>query len=163
MEEIKKSYHSLRMWNEPNKVAGMCGFETVNRTVLVLHTRLWPSRDLRGLHMLNVLLPHNHRDIWRSEILHNRHVIPGCKLAFFRIYFCFFFALFKKSHNLYVTNCEKIVHLVIQRFEIHSTVNLKIVNINDVSYKLFNNVSIYNIIRDKLFENNDMLSSILNE
>jgi hypothetical protein len=53
--------------------------------------------------------------------------------------------------------------LVIERFEIHSTVNLRIVNINDVSYKLFNNVSIYDIIRDKLFENNDMLSSILNE
>jgi hypothetical protein len=32
-----------------------------------------------------------------------------------------------------------------------------------VSYKLFNNVSIFDIIRDKLFENNDMLSSILNE
>ena len=41
--------------------------------------------------------------------------------------------------------------------------NLRIVNINDVSYKLFNKVSIYDIIRDKLFENNDMLSSILNE
>jgi hypothetical protein len=53
--------------------------------------------------------------------------------------------------------------LVIERFEIHSTVNLRIVNINDVSYKLFNKVSIYDIIRDKLFENNDMLSSILNE
>jgi len=53
--------------------------------------------------------------------------------------------------------------LVIKRFEIHSTVNLRIVNINDVSYKLFNKVSIYDIIRDKLFENNDMLSSILNE
>jgi hypothetical protein len=53
--------------------------------------------------------------------------------------------------------------LVIERFDIHSTVNLRIVNINDVSYKLFNNVSIFDIIRDKLFENNDMLSSILNE
>jgi hypothetical protein len=53
--------------------------------------------------------------------------------------------------------------LVIERFEIHSTVNLRIVNINDVSYKLFNKVSIYDIIRDKLFKNNDMLSSILNE
>jgi hypothetical protein len=53
--------------------------------------------------------------------------------------------------------------LVIERFDIHSTVNLRIVNINDVSYKLFNNVSIFDIIKDKLFENNDMLSSILNE
>jgi hypothetical protein len=35
-----------------------------------------------------------------------------------------------------------------------------IVNINDISCEKFNNVSVYDIIRDKLFENNDMLSSI---
>jgi hypothetical protein len=36
-----------------------------------------------------------------------------------------------------------------------------IVNIDVVTCEEFNNVLVYNIIRDKLFENNDMLSSIL--
>ena len=35
------------------------------------------------------------------------------------------------------------------------------VNIENIAYKEFNNVLVYNIIRDKLFENNDMLSSML--
>jgi hypothetical protein len=39
-------------------------------------------------------------------------------------------------------------------------VNFGTVNIDDVAYKEFNNVSVYDIIRDKLFKNN-MLSSIL--
>jgi hypothetical protein len=38
-----------------------------------------------------------------------------------------------------------------------------IVKIDDVAHKKFNNISVYNIIRDQLFENNDMLSSILTE
>jgi hypothetical protein len=38
-----------------------------------------------------------------------------------------------------------------------------IVNIDDVAYEKFNNVSIYDIIKDKLFENKDMLKSILTE
>ena len=37
------------------------------------------------------------------------------------------------------------------------------INIDDVSYEEFNNVSIYDIIKDKLLKNNDMLSSILTE
>jgi hypothetical protein len=36
-----------------------------------------------------------------------------------------------------------------------------IVNIDVVTCKEFNNVLVYNIIRDQLFENNDMLSSML--
>jgi hypothetical protein len=41
--------------------------------------------------------------------------------------------------------------------------SFRTINIDDIAYKEFNNVSIYDIIRDKLFKNNDMLSSILNE
>jgi hypothetical protein len=42
-------------------------------------------------------------------------------------------------------------------------VSLGTINIDDVSYEEFNNVSIYDIIKDKLLKNNDMLSSILTE
>jgi hypothetical protein len=42
-------------------------------------------------------------------------------------------------------------------------VSLEIVNIDDVAYEKFNNISVYDIIRDKLFKNNDILSSILTE
>ena len=41
--------------------------------------------------------------------------------------------------------------------------SLGTINIDDVSYEEFNNVSIYDIIKDKLLKNNDMLSSILTE
>jgi hypothetical protein len=34
------------------------------------------------------------------------------------------------------------------------------INIHVVAYEKFNNVSVYDIIKDKLLENNDMLSSI---
>jgi hypothetical protein len=53
----------------------------------------------------------------------------------------------------------KIVHLVIERFRIQSAVSFRIINIDDVVY----NVSVDDIIRDKLLKNNDMLSSILIE
>ena len=36
-----------------------------------------------------------------------------------------------------------------------------ILKINDVAYKELNNLSVYDIIRDKLFESNDMPSIIL--
>ena len=55
-------------------------------------------------------------------------------------------------------NHVKIVHIIIKRFEIQSVVSFRMVNI---AYKEFNNVSFYDILRDKLFENNNMLSSIL--
>jgi hypothetical protein len=42
-------------------------------------------------------------------------------------------------------------------------VSFEIVTIDDVAYKEFNNVLVYDIIIDKLFKNNDMLSSILTE
>jgi hypothetical protein len=42
-------------------------------------------------------------------------------------------------------------------------VSLETVNIDDVAYEKFNNLSVYDIIRDKLFKNNDILSSILTE
>jgi len=57
----------------------------------------------------------------------------------------------------------KIIYFIIERFEIHSAVSLRTINIDDVAFKKFNNVSFYDIIRDKLFKNNDMLSSILIE
>jgi len=40
-------------------------------------------------------------------------------------------------------------------------VSFGILKINDVAYKEFNNLLVYDIIRDKLFESNDMLSIIL--
>jgi hypothetical protein len=40
-------------------------------------------------------------------------------------------------------------------------VSFGILKIDDVAYKEFNNLSVYDIIRDKLFESNDMLSIIL--
>ena len=52
---------------------------------------------------------------------------------------------------------------MIERFGIQSVMSLGIVNIDDVAYKELNNVSVYVIIRDKLVENNDMLSNILTE
>jgi hypothetical protein len=57
----------------------------------------------------------------------------------------------------------KIVHFAIKRFGIQSTVSFGTINIKDVAYEKLKNVSVYNIIRDKLFKNNDMLSSILTE
>ena len=54
----------------------------------------------------------------------------------------------------------KIVHLVIKRFWIQLVVSFATINIDDVTCKEFNNVSVYDITRDKIFENNDMLSSI---
>jgi hypothetical protein len=57
----------------------------------------------------------------------------------------------------------KIVHFVIEKFDIQSTMNFRKIKIDDVSYIEFNNVSFYDIIRDKLVENKDMLSSILTE
>jgi hypothetical protein len=42
-------------------------------------------------------------------------------------------------------------------------VSFRTVNIDDVVNEKFNNISVYNIIRDKLFENNDMLNSIPTE
>ena len=38
-----------------------------------------------------------------------------------------------------------------------------IVNIDVVASEEFNNILVYDIIRDRLFENNDMISSILIE
>jgi hypothetical protein len=40
-------------------------------------------------------------------------------------------------------------------------VSFMTINIDDVAYKEFNNISVYDIIIDKLFENNNILSSIL--
>jgi hypothetical protein len=42
-------------------------------------------------------------------------------------------------------------------------VSFEMVTIDDVAYKEFNNVLVYDIIIDKLFKNNVMLSSILTE
>ena len=59
-----------------------------------------------------------------------------------------------------VLNHMKIVHPVIKRFEIQLAVSFRTVNINNIACEEFNNVSVYDIIRDKLFENNDMLRSL---
>jgi hypothetical protein len=46
----------------------------------------------------------------------------------------------------------KIIHLIIERFGIQSVVSLGIINIDDVAFEKFNNVSFYDIIRDKLLK-----------
>ena len=55
----------------------------------------------------------------------------------------------------------KIVHLIIERFEIQLTVNFRTIKIDNVAYKEFNNLLVYDSIRDNFFESNDMLSIIL--
>ena len=57
----------------------------------------------------------------------------------------------------------KIIHLVIERPEIQSAKSFRTIKIDDVAYKRFNNLSAYNVIGDKFFESNDMLSNILTE
>jgi hypothetical protein len=57
----------------------------------------------------------------------------------------------------------KIVQLVIEWFEIQSVVNFETIKINDVAYEEFNNLSIYDSIKDKLFESNNIWSIILTE
>ena len=55
---------------------------------------------------------------------------------------------------------EIFFHLVIKSFGIQLTKSFTIVNIDYVACDKFNNVLVYDIIRDKLFKTN-MLSSIL--
>jgi hypothetical protein len=57
----------------------------------------------------------------------------------------------------------KIIQLVIERFEIQSVVSFGTIKINDVAYEEFNNLSIYDSIKDKLFESNNIWSFILIE
>jgi len=57
----------------------------------------------------------------------------------------------------------KIIQLVIERFEIQSVVNFETIKINNVAYEEFNNLSIYDSIKDKLFESNNIWSIILTE
>jgi len=52
---------------------------------------------------------------------------------------------------------------VIKRFEIQLIMSFGIIKIDDVSYEKLFNLLIYDIIRDTLFENNDMLIIILIE
>jgi hypothetical protein len=48
-------------------------------------------------------------------------------------------------HVFWITG--KIIHLVIERFEIQSVVSFGSININDVAYEKFNNVSVYDYKR----------------
>jgi hypothetical protein len=48
----------------------------------------------------------------------------------------------------------KIVHLVIEKFEIQSVVSFWIIKIDDVVNEEFNNLFFYDSIRDKLFKSN---------
>ena len=57
----------------------------------------------------------------------------------------------------------KIIYFAIKKFRIQLVVSFWIVKIDDVSYKEFNNLSIYDSIRDKLFESNNMWNIILTE
>jgi hypothetical protein len=58
---------------------------------------------------------------------------------------------------------RKIVHFIVKRFEIQSAVSFWTVKINNVAYEEFINLSIYDSIRDKLFESNNIWSIIHTE
>jgi len=51
---------------------------------------------------------------------------------------------------------RKFFYLVIERFEIQLAVSFWIVKIDDVTYEKYNNLSVYDSIRKKLFESNNM-------
>jgi hypothetical protein len=51
----------------------------------------------------------------------------------------------------------QIVHLVIRKFKIQLYVNFKIVKIDDVVYEELFNLSVYESIREKSFENNKLI------
>jgi hypothetical protein len=51
----------------------------------------------------------------------------------------------------------QIVHLVIRKFKIQLYLNFKIVKIDDTAYKELINLSVYESIREKLFENNMLI------
>jgi hypothetical protein len=51
----------------------------------------------------------------------------------------------------------QIVHLVIRKFKIQLYVNIKIVKIDDVVYEELFNLSVYESIREKSFENNKLI------
>jgi hypothetical protein len=51
----------------------------------------------------------------------------------------------------------QIVHLVIRKFKIQLYLNFKIVKIDDTAYKEIINLSVYESIREKLFENNMLI------
>jgi hypothetical protein len=51
----------------------------------------------------------------------------------------------------------QIVQVVIEKFKTQSNMNFEIVKINDIAYEEFFNLSIYESIREILFENNKML------
>jgi hypothetical protein len=53
-----------------------------------------------GHHPMNIFRPCILQDVWRSEILPNRHVIPTWQSVFPGI----FFSIFENSCNLYDTN-----------------------------------------------------------
>ena len=44
-----------------------------------------------------------------------------------------------------------------KKIKIQLAVSLTTININDIAYEEFNNVSVYDIIRDKLLKNNDII------
>jgi hypothetical protein len=58
-------------------------------------------------------------------------------------------------------NQWKIIHLVIERFGIQLAVGFRTVKINDIAYEEFKNLSVYDSVKDKLFESNNMLSITL--
>jgi hypothetical protein len=92
------------MQNDQNRVAGVHGNGTMNTTILIFRTRLWPSCETREHHVLNVFRLYSLWDVKQSKILSNRHIIPAWKLSFFTYFLAFFCVSYKKSHNLYGTN-----------------------------------------------------------
>ena len=102
MDVIKNLYHMLLMRNKQNEAVSVCGNKTVNMLAHIFCTGLWPLHETRRRHVLNVFCPYNIRDVQRSEILPNLHVILAWKLSFFRIFFWLCFAPRTKHHATYM-------------------------------------------------------------
>jgi len=103
MDEIKKkNYYLFRMRNKRNGIVDVHGNGTVNTPASVPCTELWSSRKTCIHHVLNVYRPYSLWDVWRPEILPNRHVIPTLKIAFFHIFFGFFLRLVLKNYVSYM-------------------------------------------------------------
>jgi len=78
MDAIKKNLTIIfACENERNGATGVRDNRTVNLSAPVPSTELWPSCDTCKHHMLNVFRPSNLRDVWRSEILPNCHIISA--------------------------------------------------------------------------------------
>jgi hypothetical protein len=100
----KESHYPFRNGNKHNRFISMRGNETVNLPILIFCTRWWPLHKTLERHVLNIFYPYILQDMRRSETPPNHYISLAWKTSFFSIIFCFFYASYQKSHNLYDQN-----------------------------------------------------------